>query len=439
MRRIELAKGRSLADDELRRSGGVDAEVISSVARIVEDVRQRGDEALREYTERFDGVDIEVLRVTGEEIETAVASVPQEFRDALAVAAASIEEFHERQVPQSWFTTQDGVFTGQKVTPLRRVGIYVPGGRACYPSSVLMNAIPAVVAGVDEIAMVVPPAKDGSVNAYVLAAAAEAGICEIYKVGGAQAIAALAFGTRSIPRVDKITGPGNAYVTAAKKLVVGDVGIDMLAGPSEVCVLADETAEPAFVAIDLMAQAEHDPNAQTFLVTCDPTLPDEVEEALEVLLAEAPRADVIRRSLTDNGLIVVVDDEAACLDVANRIAPEHLEIMMAEPFELLSQVRNAGAIFLGAWTPESVGDYVAGPNHVLPTGGTARFSSPLSVDDFVKRSSVISYSRAALEADAATVIALASAEGLDAHADAVALRLELAAEADAEASAEKGA
>ena len=436
MRRVELARGRMLPEGTLRPAGGMDPEVLSVAARIVEDVRQRGDDALHDYTEKFDGVDVPVLRVTSEEIEAAVASVPIEFRDALAAAAASIEQYHERQVPQSWFTTQEGVFTGQKVTPLRRVGIYVPGGRASYPSSVLMNAIPAVVAGVEEIAMVVPPAKDGSVSPYVLAAAAEAGVSEIYKVGGARAIAALAFGTRSVPRVDKITGPGNAYVTAAKKLVVGDVGIDMLAGPSEVCVVADETAEPAFVAIDLMAQAEHDPNAQTFLVTCDPTLPDEVEEALEVLLAEAPRAEVIRRSLTDNGLIVVVEDESAAIDVANAIAPEHLEIMMAEPFELLGQVRNAGAIFLGPWTPESVGDYIAGPNHVLPTGGTARFSSPLSVEDFMKKSSVISYSRSALEADAATVITLASAEGLDAHADAVALRLELAAEADAEAEAE---
>jgi histidinol dehydrogenase len=432
MRRIELARGRSLPDDTLRRRGGVDPEVLSVAARIVEDVRARGDEALQEYTQRFDGVEIAVLRVTSAEIEAAVASVPVEFRDALAVAAASIEEFHEHQLPQSWFTTKEGVFTGQKVTPVRRVGIYVPGGRACYPSSVLMNAIPAVVAGVEEIAMVVPPAADGSISPFVLAAAAEVGVSEIYKVGGAQAIAALAFGTKSIPRVDKITGPGNAYVTAAKKLVVGDVGIDMLAGPSEVCVLADETAEPAFVAIDLMAQAEHDPNAQTFLVTCDATLPDEVEEALDVLLAEAPRADVIRRSLTDNGLIVIVEDEEAAIEVANAIAPEHLEIMMAEPFELLGQVRNAGAIFLGPWTPESVGDYVAGPNHVLPTGGTARFSSPLSVEDFIKRSSVISYSRAALEADAETIVTLAEAEGLDAHADAVALRLEIAAEVDAE-------
>jgi histidinol dehydrogenase len=299
-----------------------------------------------------------------------------------------------------------------------------------------MNAIPAIVAGVEEIAMVVPPAADGTVNAYVLAAAAEVGVSEIYKVGGAQAIAALAFGTATIPRVDKITGPGNAYVTAAKKLVMGEVGIDMLAGPSEVLVLADETAEPAFIAIDLMAQAEHDPRAATFLVTTDPTLPDEVEEALSVLLEEAPRSEVIRRSLTDNGVIVVAADECAAIEVANTIAPEHLEVMMADPLELLGQIRNAGAIFLGPWTPESVGDYVAGPNHVLPTGGTARFSGPLSVDDFVKKSSVISYSREALEADAATVMAIASAEGLDAHADAVAMRLEIATQMDNEGGAE---
>lgn len=435
MRRIMLAAGHALSDDDARRRGGVDAEVLSVAARIVEDVRQRGDEAIKDYTRQFDGAEVAVLRVTSEEIEAAVASVPVDFLDAIASAAASIEEFHERQVPQSWFTTQEGgIFLGQKVTPIRRVGIYVPGGRACYPSSVLMNAIPAIVAGVEEIAMVVPPASDGTVNAYTLAAAAEVGVSEIYKVGGAQAIAALAFGTRSIPRVDKITGPGNAYVTGAKKLVMGDVGIDMLAGPSEVLILADETAEPAFIAIDLMAQAEHDPRAVTFLVTTDPTLPDEVEEALEILLEEAPRAEVIRRSLTDHGLIVVVADEAAAFDVANAIAPEHLEIMMADPFELLGHVRNAGAIFLGPWTPESVGDYVAGPNHVLPTGGTARFSGPLSVDDFVKKSSVISYSRAALEADGPTVMAIAAAEGLDAHADAVALRLEIAAEVDDEAA-----
>jgi histidinol dehydrogenase len=367
------------------------------------------------------------MRVGADEVDRAVAEVPEEFRDAIALAADSIEDFHRRQVPNSWFTTQEGgVFLGVKVTPLRRVGIYVPGGRACYPSSVLMNAIPAQVAGVEEIAMVVPPAADGSVSPYVLAAARQVGITEIYRVGGAQAIAALAYGTKSIARVEKITGPGNAYVTAAKKLVVGDVGIDMLAGPSEVLVLADETAEPALVAIDLMAQAEHDPGASAFLVTTDAELPDLVDEALEVLLADAPRAAVIRLSLSDNGRVIVVPDVSAALDVANEIAPEHLEVMMADPLELLGSIRNAGAIFLGPWTPESVGDYIAGPNHVLPTGGTARFSSPLSVEDFVKRSSVISYSLEALEADAPTVMAIAGAEGLDAHAKAVALRLELA-------------
>ncbi|MDO8964345.1 MAG: histidinol dehydrogenase [Coriobacteriia bacterium] len=429
MRRIDLTNGAALTDAMLARSGGVDAEVLSVAARIVEDVRLRGDEALHDYTLEFDKADLADLRVTPAEIEAAVASVPAEFKDAIAAAAIAIEEFHERQVPQSWFTVAEGgVFLGQKVTPLRRVGIYVPGGRACYPSSVLMNAIPAVVAGVEEIAMVVPPSADGTVNAYTLAAAAEAGVSEIYKVGGAQAVAALAYGTGTIPRVDKITGPGNAYVTAAKKLVMGECGIDMLAGPSEVCILADETAEPAFVAIDLMAQAEHDPRAATYLVTTDPALADEVEEALEVLLEDAPRADVIRRSLTDNGRAIVVGDINAALDAANLIAPEHLEVMMAEPFELLGSIRNAGAIFLGHWTPESVGDYVAGPNHVLPTGGTARFSSPLSVDDFVKKSSVLSYSREALEIDGPNVIAIAVAEGLDAHADAVALRLSLSAE-----------
>jgi histidinol dehydrogenase len=429
MRRIDIEGDDELGSELLARRGGVDAETLSVASRIVEDVRLRGDEALRDYTMQFDRADVAALRVTTAEIESAVASVPEEFRDAIAVAAASIEEFHERQVSQSNFSVREGgVLVGQKVTPIRRVGIYVPGGRACYPSSVLMNAIPAVVAGVEEIAMVVPPREDGTVDPYALAAAAEAGVSEIYKVGGAQAIAALAYGTASIPKVDKITGPGNAYVTAAKKLVLGEVGIDMLAGPSEVLVLADETAEPSFIAIDLMAQAEHDPRASAFLVTTDPTLPDEVEEALEVLLEDAPRAEIIRRSLQDNGLIIVVPDVRVALDVANAIAPEHLEVQMSDPLELLGSIRNAGAIFLGPWTPESVGDYVAGPNHVLPTGGTSRFSSPLSVDDFVKRSSVISYSREALEADGATVMTIAMAEGLAAHADAVALRLEMSAE-----------
>jgi len=427
MRRIEIERGQSLDARDVQRSGGIDAEVLGVAQRIIDDVRARGDAALRDFTRQFDKADIDLIRVPEEDIDAAVRLVGDEFNEAIIQAAAAIEDFHRRQVPQSWFVTHEGgVMLGQKVTPLQRVGIYVPGGRACYPSSVLMNAIPATVAGVEEIAMVVPPDADGQVNPFTLAACAEAGVTEVYRVGGAQAIAALAYGTESIPRVDKITGPGNAYVTAAKKLVMGEVGIDMLAGPSEVLILADETAEPAFVAIDLMAQAEHDPRAATYLVTTDPDLPDAVEEALEVLLADAPRAEIVRRSLTDNGIVVVCRDLDAALDAANLVAPEHLEVMMSEPFELLGSIRNAGAIFLGPWTPESVGDYVAGPNHVLPTGGTARFSSPLSVDDFVKKSSVLSYSFEALEADGRAVMAIAAAEGLDAHAQAVGLRLSLA-------------
>jgi histidinol dehydrogenase len=425
MRRIELEPGVRLTEADLLRSGGVDAEIIGVAARIVDDVRQRGDEALRDHTRNLDKAEIEEFLVTAEEVQAAVAQADQGFLDALTAAAGAIEDFHRRQVPQSWFTTQEGgVFLGQKVTPIRRVGIYVPGGRAKYPSSVLMNAIPAMVAGVDEIVMVVPPAADGSIDPHTLAAAAEAGVDEIYKVGGAQAIAALAYGTESIARVDKIVGPGNAYVTAAKKLVMGEVGIDMLAGPSEVLVLADETSVPAFVAIDLMAQAEHDPRAATYLVTTDSGLPELVEEALEELLATSPRGDITRRSLTDNGVVIVCPDIVSALDTVDLIAPEHLEIQMAEAFDLLGSVRNAGAIFLGSWTPESVGDYVAGPNHVLPTGGTARFSSPLSVDDFVKKSSVLSYSAEALQFDAETVLALAEKEGLWAHGRAVSLRLD---------------
>lgn len=427
MRRIELARGRRLTPNDVRRAGGLDAEVIGVASRIIEDVRARGDAALVDYAAQFEGATLTDLKVSQAEIEAAVEAVGEEFREAVASAAYAIEDYHQRQVPQSWFATYEGgVFLGQKVTPIRRVGIYVPGGRACYPSSVLMNAIPALVAGVSEIAMVVPPGADGRVSPYTLAAAAEVGLTEIYKTGGAQAIAALAYGTQTIPPVDKITGPGNAYVTAAKKLVMGDVGIDMLAGPSEVLVLADETAEPAFVAIDLMAQAEHDPKAATYLVTTDPTLPDEVEAALAELLATSPRASVIERSLVDNGVIVVCPDLDVALDAVNLIAPEHLEVMTEEPLELLASIENAGAIFLGPWTPESVGDYVAGPNHVLPTGGTARFSGPLSVEDFVKRSSVIRYSLDGLEADGPAVMTIAEAEGLEAHARAVSVRLAIA-------------
>jgi histidinol dehydrogenase len=439
MRRIVLEDGQSITDADLARSGGVDAEVLGVAARIVDDVRARGDVALREYTTTFDKADVAEFRVTPEEIEAAVAAVEPEFLDAIAAAAEAIEDFHRRQVPQSWFTTQPGgIFLGQKVTPIGRAGIYVPGGRAKYPSSVLMTAVPAIVAGVEEIAMVVPPAADGTVNPYTLAAAAEVGVDEIYRVGGAQAVAALAYGTDSIPRVDKIVGPGNAYVTAAKKLVMGDVGIDMLAGPSEVLVLADESAVPAFIAIDLMAQAEHDPRAATYLVTTDSELPGFVEEAIAMLLEESPRGEITARSLADNGLVVVCPDVVSALAVSNFIAPEHLEIHMSEPFELLGSIKNAGAIFLGPWTPESVGDYVAGPNHVLPTGGTARFSSPLSVDDFVKKSSVLSYSAEALEADGDIVLEIAGKEGLWAHARAVSLRLDALDQMESEIAEEEG-
>ncbi|HET6351114.1 MAG TPA: histidinol dehydrogenase [Coriobacteriia bacterium] len=439
MRRIVLEPGQRLTEADLARSGGIDAEILGVAGRIVDDVRTRGDVAVRELTAQFDKVELAAFRVTDEEIEAAVEQCDEIFLEAIASAAAAIEDFHRRQLPQSWFTAQEGgVFLGQKVTPIARVGIYVPGGRARYPSSVLMNAIPAIVAGVEEIAMVVPPAADGTVNPYTLAAAVEAGVTEIYKVGGAQAVAALAYGTESIPRVDKIVGPGNAYVTAAKKLVMGDVGIDMLAGPSEVLVLADETAIPQFVAIDLMAQAEHDPRAATYLVTTDPELPDLVEDALRMLIAESPRGEITERSLVDNGVIVVCPDIVAAIDTADLVAPEHLEVQMAEPFELLGSIRNAGAIFLGPWTPESVGDYVAGPNHVLPTGGTARFSSPLSVDDFVKKSSVISYSFEALEIDGPTVLEIAGAEGLWAHGRAVSLRLDAIEDARVDAELEEG-
>jgi histidinol dehydrogenase len=421
--------------DAPRRGGGLDAEVLGVAQRIIDEVRTRGDAALVEYTRTFDHAELTVdeLRVTEDEIDEAVAGADPELVEALANAAVAIEEFHRRQVTQSWFSSEEGgIFVGQKVTPISRVGIYIPGGRASYPSTVLMNGIPAIVAGVDEIAMVVPPGPDGSVPAAVLVAAAEVGVTEIYKVGGAQAIAALAYGTDTIPRVDKITGPGNAYVTAAKKLVTGDVGIDMLAGPSEVLVLADASADAEFVAIDLMAQAEHDPRAAVYLVTTEPQLVDEVELALAELLADSPRADVIETSLRDNGIAWVCDEIVTALAIVNAVAPEHLEVMMDNPFELLGAIRNAGAIFLGPWTPESVGDYVAGPNHTLPTGGTARFSGPLSVDDFVKKSSVIGYSPEALEADGATILTIAEAEGLSAHAKAVSLRLDRIVEMEAE-------
>lgn len=423
MRRIELAPGQVFEEKMLNRVGAFNADALVAATNIVEDVRKRGDEALREYTAKFDGVEMEEFRVSQEAIDEAIAKVDPKVAAAIQKAASQIRDFHERQKQQGWFTMrEDGALVGAKVEPLDSVGIYVPGGRALYPSSVLMNAIPASVAGVKRIVCVTPPTKDGSLDSAILEACRVAGVTEIYAVGGAQAIGALAYGTKSIKPVDKITGPGNAFVAAAKKLVSGDVGIDMIAGPSEVCVVADETANPAMVAIDLMAQAEHDPLASCYLVTFDEEYADKVEAAVEQHMKSTTRAEITTASLADQGLIVICDSMEQAIQSVNVIAPEHLELHFDGAFEQLGAIRNAGAIFVGEWTPEAVGDYVAGPNHTLPTGGTARYASPLSTDEFIKHSSVIQYSAKSLANDADAVIAIARHEGLWAHARSVELR-----------------
>lgn len=412
-----------------RRSHAFDESVVTSAVAIVRDVRDRKDEALIEYTEKFDAVVLGTqalpIRVSQAEIDAAIGLIEPELASALRYAATRILGFHKRQVPESWTITEDdGTVLGSRVTPIRRVGIYVPGGRALYPSSVLMNALPAIAAGVTEIAMVTPCGPDGKVAPVILAAASILDITEVYRIGGAQAIGALAYGTESIPAVDKIVGPGNAFVAAAKREVTGDVGIDMIAGPSEVLVIADSAANPKFIAVDLMAQAEHDPRAAVYLVTTDPSKIAAVDEALEELLRENPRAEIVRESLLANAVAVTCPNLEVAAAVSNVIAPEHLELQVNDADDLLGQITNAGAIFMGEWTPEAVGDYLAGPNHVLPTGGTARFSSPLSVDDFVKRSSIIRYTPEALERDAGTVALIATSEGLWAHARAATLRVE---------------
>ena len=426
MRTIALAHGQGLTNEDLMRAGALPREVTDAAAAIVEDVRARGDEAVREYCERFDGSCPRVFRVPDELVSSARSLVDPEFMTALERAYAQIRDFHEREVEQSWFHTRaDGTVLGVKVTPVPSVAVYVPGGRAQYPSTVLMDTVPAKVAGVPRVVMVTPPQRDGSLSAYTLAAASLAGVDEVYAVGGAQAIGAVAYGTESIPAVSKIVGPGNAYVAAAKRYVSGDVGIDMVAGPSEVCVLADATADPAVVAADLMAQAEHDPMAACYLVTCDASLPSRVLEAVEALVAQSPREDITRASLDDHGVVVVAEDLQTAVDAVNAIAPEHLELHCADAFSLLGSIQNAGAIFVGQWSSEPLGDYVAGPNHTLPTGGTATFSNPLGVYDFVKRSSVIAYSAAGLMADGPAVQTLAQAEGLWAHALSVGMRRKL--------------
>ncbi len=426
MRTIELTDGRRLTVRDLHRSGALPREVSDAAIAIVDDVRARGDAAVREYCLRFDGACPASFRVPDEVVQGALGMVDASFLEALERAHRQIRDFHEREVEQSWFTTRaDGTLLGVKVTPVPSVAVYVPGGRAQYPSTVLMDTVPAKVAGVPRVIMITPPQRDGSLSAYTLAAAAVAGVDEVYAVGGAQGIGAVAYGTESIPAVSKIVGPGNAYVAAAKRYVSGDVGIDMVAGPSEVCVLADATADPAVVAADLMAQAEHDPMATCYLVTCDADLPGRVLDAVEVLVAQSPREDITRASLADNGVVVVADTLELAVDAVNVIAPEHLELHCANAFDLLGSIQNAGAIFVGPWSSEPLGDYVAGPNHTLPTGGTATFSNPLGVYDFVKRSSVISYSPAGLLADGPAVQTLAQAEGLWAHALSVGMRRKL--------------
>ena len=424
MRRIELKPCEPFQSSFIDRTGAFNAQALQAATSIVEDVRERGDAALIELTERFDGIRLEELRVPQRLIDEAADKVDPQTMDALRHAARQIRAFHERQVQQSWlFAREDGAIVGAQVTPLDSVGIYVPGGRALYPSTVLMNALPASFAGVARIACVTPPSADGTVDAAILAAAKLAGVTEVYTVGGAQAVAALAYGTQTIPAVCKITGPGNAYVAAAKKIVSGDVGIDMIAGPSEVCVVADGTAEPSLVAIDLMAQAEHDPLAACYLICDSAEYADEVEAAVQEHLAHSTRADITRQSLESQGLIVIVSDMAQAIQAVNVIAPEHLEMHVRHAMDYLGQIKNAGAIFLGDWTPEAVGDYVAGPNHTLPTGGTARYASPLSVDEFVKKSSIIQYSPQALANDAKPIMQIAMHEGLWAHAQSVALRM----------------
>lgn len=437
MKTVQLGAGERLTVLNLNREGAVPLKITRAAQDIIEGVRASGDEALRRYCKDFDGVEVDEFRLPQERIDAALDNIDPAFLAALEKAAEQIRDFHQREVQQSWFTTRaDGTMLGVKVTPVRAAGIYVPGGRAQYPSTVLMNAIPAKVAGVERVVMVTPPQRDGGISPYTLAAAKVAGVDEVYTVGGAQAIAALAYGTQSIPRVEKITGPGNAYVAAAKRLVSGEVGIDMIAGPSEVCVLADASANPAVVAADLMAQAEHDPLAACYLVTCDAQFATEVERAVEVLVAQSPREDITRTSLDNEGVIVVAADMDAAVDAVNTIAPEHLELHCENAMGLLGSIRNAGAIFVGAWSSEPLGDYVAGPNHTLPTGGTAMFSSPLSVDDFVKRSSVICYTPQGLMNDAPATQAMARREGLWAHALSASLRRRVLQQGEGSVSAD---
>ncbi|WP_305042106.1 histidinol dehydrogenase [Geoalkalibacter sp.] len=409
----------------VERGAAAQGDVSFTVQEIIDDVRRRGDSALIEYTQKFDRLSLtpETLEVSGEDIAQALAAVSEESLAALRLAAERIAAFHAKQKEQTWLSTEEeDVLLGQMVRPLDRVGIYVPGGKAAYPSSVLMNAIPAKVAGVAEIIMVVPM-PGGEVNPHVLAAAHLAGVDRIFKVGGAQAVAALAYGTRSVPRVDKITGPGNIYVATAKQQVFGQVDIDMIAGPSEILIINDGSGEPAHLAADLLGQAEHDELASSILITTDEKLAKKVAKEVEKQLRELSRESIARQAIEQFGAILIARDLDEAIAFSNRIAPEHLELAVDNPFEILPRIKHAGAIFLGHHTPEAAGDYLAGPNHTLPTGGTARFFSPLSTNDFVKKSSLVSFSRQGLERLGRDIVHIAKLEGLEAHAKSVSLRL----------------
>jgi len=407
----------------LNRSSFDSEEEMETVQEIWEDVQDRGDEAVLAYTARFDGAELEQMEVTEEEIETAYQQVEDEFLAAIQESIANVETFHEQQLQEDWVDIQEaGNIVGQKFEPLAKVGLYVPGGRAAYPSSVVMNGVPAKVAGVEEICMVTPPAEDGSLNPYTLAAAAEVGVDTIYKAGGAQAVAALSLGTEEVTQVDKIVGPGNIYVTLAKKLAYGYVDIDMLAGPSEVLVLADETANPAYAAADLLSQAEHDPMASSVLVTTSEKLAREVKAELASQITELSRQKIAEEALANYGALIVAANLEEAISVTNQFAPEHLEVKVEDPFSLLGKLKNAGAIFLGEYAAEPVGDYIAGPNHVLPTGGTAKFYSPLNIDDFVKKSSIVYYTKDGLAEVKDKAVKIAEVEGLDAHANSIQIR-----------------
>ena len=429
MRTVRLTKEstKDILENLLKRSPNNYGKFEAAVADILANVKEKGDEALFSYTKEFDKVEVtpETIRVTEEEIEEAYKAVDASLLEVIRKALVNIRSYHEKQRQNSWFTsTENGTMLGQKITPLNRVGVYVPGGKAVYPSSVLMNIVPAKVAGVPHIVMTTPPGKDGRVNPSTLVAAKEAGADEIYKVGGAQAIGALAYGTASIPKVDKIVGPGNIFVALAKKAVYGHVNIDSIAGPSEILVLADETANAHYVAADLLSQAEHDEMASAILITTSTELAQNVEKEIEGYLKVLSRKEIIEKSLENFGYILIAEDMDEAIEAANEIASEHMEIVTKNAFEVMMKVRNAGAIFIGEYSSEPLGDYFAGPNHVLPTNGTAKFFSALSVDDFIKKSSIVYYSKSALRDIHKDIIQFATSEQLTAHANSIAVRFE---------------